>query len=875
MPTLRVLLVNTLFDEQQVGGAERSVVELRDGLAALGADVRVLTARPPDAASGGEAGVVRLPMRRPYWPFTDAKRRALAKADWHVQDTFSRGAERDVRAVLEAVRPDVVHTHNLQGIGTAIWPIAKAMGIPVVHTLRDHALVCPWQRFRRGRACDRQHLECRALSLPKKADARHVDHVTGISGAVLDAHLDLGYFADATTSVVPNEAPTPPDPGRIEPREAVGFLGDLGPHKGVQALLDAYPRTQGHAMGWPLRIGGTARPAVEAPLREAAPPGVTFLGRVDADAFYSTVQVVVVPSLWHEPFGRVASEAAAWGRQVVVAHRGGLPEAVAGYPLAQVYDPDVPGDLERAIDKAVRDRPDAETMRRAAQAMRGPSPPAEGYLGIYDRLVAAEGRAGASMDEARVAARLTATERPTDPGRPADAPATRRPSKDAPAPPPWWASQHTATAWVLASLLLVLAVDVLAGPVRYLLRDAFWLLLVPKLLLAMGAAWKTALLLREGRLPAPAVLTILAAGTLVGLVALFPLQVAVGLWFWTVLAAAAVAAPALDDRMASLTRPLLALWALAVVGVGLDAFVDFPWKGQQVALAGTQFDVARPIAHWFPGLGVVERAAGFSTASYAAARHILVAGTLLLVLLPRRYAAAMWIVSGAAIVLTTSKAAFAGFTGVSILLMLLLARRSWPRNAAVGAAGAGVVGLPVLSWIAPDAFAGLAPSGWRRALLQSLQGRAAGPWRDAWELLVADPWAFVVGRGVGGIGRPQDFSPEAYSAADNLFVYAFVQLGLMGLFLVAWTVVRAWQAPRRPTQWAPLLAMAILMAGMFTNTIEDIFSSAAMGFLLGLGGPLSLRRILGPGAVPADAGRARTATAPAVHAPPTPGREGG
>ena len=48
-----------------------------------------------------------------------------------------------VGAVLDEVRPDVLHVHNLLNLTLEVPSLARARGIPVVATLHDYTLVCP------------------------------------------------------------------------------------------------------------------------------------------------------------------------------------------------------------------------------------------------------------------------------------------------------------------------------------------------------------------------------------------------------------------------------------------------------------------------------------------------------------------------------------------------------------------------------------------------------------------------------------------------------------------------------------------------------------------------------------------------------------
>jgi glycosyltransferase involved in cell wall biosynthesis len=80
--------------------------------------------------------------------------------------------------------------------------------------------------------------------------------------------------------------------------------------------------------------------------RFAATESVTveLAGRMDVDAFCARVDVVLIPSTWMEPFGRVAVEIGMRGRPMLVSLVGGLPEAAALSPgphaFADFQDPE-------------------------------------------------------------------------------------------------------------------------------------------------------------------------------------------------------------------------------------------------------------------------------------------------------------------------------------------------------------------------------------------------------------------------------------------------------------------------------------------------------------------------------------------------------
>lgn len=58
----------------------------------------------------------------------------------------------------------------------------------------------------------------------------------------------------------------------------------------------------------------------------------------NAKKMFSEFDLLLVPSLWEEPFGRVAAEGLLYGKPVLVSNRGGLPEIVTEYFLVENDD---------------------------------------------------------------------------------------------------------------------------------------------------------------------------------------------------------------------------------------------------------------------------------------------------------------------------------------------------------------------------------------------------------------------------------------------------------------------------------------------------------------------------------------------------------
>jgi glycosyltransferase involved in cell wall biosynthesis len=126
----------------------------------------------------------------------------------------------------------------------------------------------------------------------------------------------------------------------------VGVLGRLSPTKGQGLFLEALLPLLEERPELELAIGGTSdfeRPEEKDRLHEIVRrhqhrDRVTFAGAVDAIAFLDTLDILVVPSLWEEPFGLVAVEGMARQLPVVATRSGTLPEIVQASSTGLVVD---------------------------------------------------------------------------------------------------------------------------------------------------------------------------------------------------------------------------------------------------------------------------------------------------------------------------------------------------------------------------------------------------------------------------------------------------------------------------------------------------------------------------------------------------------
>jgi len=318
-----VLQLASLVPPARFGGAERVVGSFAEQLELAGFTVHNRGLKP----RGGDDSEPGVSIENVYWPFDGRRRGALPRAVWHGVDTFLLTARRTVADLVDELDPDVLVTHNLRGWGLAPWVVAAERQLPLVHVVHDYGLVCNSTTLWSAGPCEGVCTACRPRAW---AARRHWPggRVVGVSRAVLAEHAKRGLedFGDGAVVHPTAAAQKPTSAGRLArgdgPPTTVGYLGRLGEAKGIDVLLGAVADGQRR-----LVVAGEGEPAYVDQLRARTGGNVQWFGWTDTAAFFDGIDVLVVPSVWLEPFGLVVVEAAHAGVPVLIAERPGLIEA--------------------------------------------------------------------------------------------------------------------------------------------------------------------------------------------------------------------------------------------------------------------------------------------------------------------------------------------------------------------------------------------------------------------------------------------------------------------------------------------------------------------------------------------------------------------
>lgn len=335
---MKVAFVSTLYAPNEKGGAERTVRILAETLVARGHEAVVISLAPDGVARTGEVNGVKtyyVPLANLFWKQSEQTRSRLQRMAWHFIDAWNPFMARRVRRILRQERPDLVQTGNLQGFSVSLWRVVRRLNIPLVQMLHDYYLGCPKCTMVSGdRNCAVQCRMCRVYCTPRRRLSHLPAAVISLSRRMLTRLENTGLFAGVDHKHiihgVNNNTQSAPEPRQDKaPGSAivVGYLGRMENTKGIEVLLDAIrllPPAQVTVL-----LGGAGDADYVAGLQRAyAAENVRFIGFVKPPEFFARIDVLVVPSVWEEPLGRVIYEGYAYGIPSIVSSVGGMPEIV-------------------------------------------------------------------------------------------------------------------------------------------------------------------------------------------------------------------------------------------------------------------------------------------------------------------------------------------------------------------------------------------------------------------------------------------------------------------------------------------------------------------------------------------------------------------
>lgn len=371
------ILFTTYFGEGK-GGAELSMKNLAEGLTKRGHEIFI-------ASTGGYQGFK-------YFKFDDYRLvPSFLAHDLYLSKYLARKIKKN--------NIDIIHANDRLTSVPAILA-AKKCNIPVIVHFRDYWFACPISsclspKLENHDVCSLDKLiHCSSLprlpwNLYKLMNIKNSWDILNKA----DAKIAISEFAKDKLAlcginnviVIPNSVniesfknPVQHELKKNLPKDSfvVSFFGQLSYSKGIINVLPVMIKLmkEYNHLYFFIIGNGELRQKIESKIKENNLGNRIFLiGKVSYDkipSLYAASDLIVIPSIWQETFGRCAIEAMAAGKPVIASAMGGLKDTVNNGKTGFLVDALKPEEWEIKLKTLIEDkklpRKMGETARKEA-----------------------------------------------------------------------------------------------------------------------------------------------------------------------------------------------------------------------------------------------------------------------------------------------------------------------------------------------------------------------------------------------------------------------------------------------------------------------------------------------------------------------------
>lgn len=367
---MRILLVNTYYSPEIYGGAEYSVKKLAEELQRQGNTVKVLCTGSEEKEEIIDGiHVIRIKSNNLCRGCESSKYPFYKRIIRRTLDIWNPFNKNKIRKIMEEYNPDVVHSNGLYDLSTIVWEIAYKKNIRVVHTLRDYHLLCPFTSLNCGKIKNEcsyvpPKLFCRIHRKINRIKSKYVDVVTAPSAVTLNLLIRNDFFKKSRSAVIPNatEYDLSQIKTLIEVRKKTEnhnikfvYLGTLSEQKGIKWMISAFNKLKISAELYIAGKGSLSDFVEKESLSNQNIHFVGFLNEVQVDELLKKCDVLLCPSQWQEPFGRVVLDAYKHAMPVICSDQGALPTLVDDQQTGIVVASGDQEALTQAMEKYIFD----------------------------------------------------------------------------------------------------------------------------------------------------------------------------------------------------------------------------------------------------------------------------------------------------------------------------------------------------------------------------------------------------------------------------------------------------------------------------------------------------------------------------------------
>lgn len=386
---MRILALINFYPPYNIGGEELSAQAIVNGLRKRGHDVEVVTSNYGNSANKDEV-YRQFKLEMEFKPLQGAIRFFISRKE------IIRENEKVLEGHIERFEPDLILVFSMWNIPRQVPALAeRLLDGRVVYRLASYWPTLPsqhvlyWQSPAKTKLT---RLPKAILSWPAMLALKNdqtptlqLKHTVCISQAVHDEFarmgimlanaevihngIDIGSFLNKTSQWLGGRSP---DPLKLL------YVGRTSPEKGVHTALEALAMLHGDFPRMSLTVAGSSWGNVgHSELNEqAAQLGISERVSVRGHISYEEISklmkshhILLVPSIWPEPFGRVVLEGMAAGMVVIGTAQGGMGVVLRDNETGLVFPPENAWALSQQIKRLVTDGQLGNKLVIAAQDM--------------------------------------------------------------------------------------------------------------------------------------------------------------------------------------------------------------------------------------------------------------------------------------------------------------------------------------------------------------------------------------------------------------------------------------------------------------------------------------------------------------------------
>ena len=386
---MRILLLSNLYPPYVLGGAEILARDYVINLEESGHEVVVLTSSYGLPSAQQDGNIWRTLHYAPAAHFDPNRRlwRQINLLSDYYQSFHNAANVQELQRVITATKPDVLYIWEITGIGlNSMLKALNTVNLPVVFHLGNY-----WLHYTLSPQTEQTRLHTRWLKkmLIGRVPSLTYTSLIAVSHSVKQEYAGAGCDAERIEVIYNGidarflNTPRNEDENShftTEPKAKdiqVIYVGRLSLEKGVMMILQALDILvkEQNRYHFHLNIFGDGDEVyireLEAFLQQKQlVQCVTFHGKVPQDELikhYDRSDIMLVPSIWKEPFGLVVAEAMARGLPIIASNLGGPAEIVTHDVDGLLIEP---GNVQALIAAILQLSADPAKCKQLGQAAR-------------------------------------------------------------------------------------------------------------------------------------------------------------------------------------------------------------------------------------------------------------------------------------------------------------------------------------------------------------------------------------------------------------------------------------------------------------------------------------------------------------------------